>query len=74
MKPENFLRAEGGLKLIDFGIASCMQDDMTSVVRDVPVGSCNYISPEALTNDSSNNHNSPSFGKPKFKVTFSMQK
>ncbi|KAJ8929313.1 hypothetical protein NQ314_018021 [Rhamnusium bicolor] len=52
LKPSNFLKADGGLKLIDFGIASTVQTDMTSVIKTTAGGSCNYISPEALNNDS----------------------
>ncbi|KAJ8951093.1 hypothetical protein NQ318_003791 [Aromia moschata] len=55
LKPANFLKADGGLKLIDFGIASSVQTDMTSVIKSVPEGSCNYISPEALSSDSGPN-------------------
>lgn len=51
LKPANFLMAESGIKLIDFGIASHLQTDMTSVLRHSAVGSLNYISPEALKCD-----------------------
>lgn len=54
LKPANFLKAEGGLKLIDFGIASSVQLDMTSVFKTTQEGSCNYISPEALNQESAN--------------------
>jgi serine/threonine-protein kinase TTK/MPS1 len=70
LKPANFLKVEGYLKLIDFGIASCIQSDMTSVVKAVPEGSFNYISPEALSNENSTNVNSPSYGKPKYKISY----
>ncbi|RZC36151.1 dual specificity protein kinase TTK [Asbolus verrucosus] len=70
LKPANFLKVEGYLKLIDFGIASCIQSDMTSVIKVVPEGSFNYISPEALHNESSSNKNSPSAGIPKYKISF----
>ncbi|XP_056635582.1 dual specificity protein kinase Ttk [Diorhabda sublineata] len=53
LKPSNFLWGEKGLKLIDFGIASSVQTDMTSVIKTIPEGSCNYMSPEALRNDTS---------------------
>ncbi|KAJ9601503.1 hypothetical protein L9F63_000342 [Diploptera punctata] len=48
LKPSNFLLVCGRLKLIDFGIASSVQDDMTSIYKDVQNGTFNYISPEAL--------------------------
>lgn len=54
LKPANFLKVDEGLKLIDFGIASTVQTDMTSVIKTKQEGSCNYISPEALNSDSSN--------------------
>jgi serine/threonine-protein kinase TTK/MPS1 len=36
------------LKIIDFGIASSIQTDMTSVIKEHPAGTVNYMSPEAL--------------------------
>lgn len=36
------------LKLIDFGIASKIQDDKTSVVKSEQMGTLNYMSPEML--------------------------
>lgn len=65
LKPANFLKADSGLKLIDFGIASTVQVDMTSVFKTTPEGSCNYISPEALNLE---NSNSPD--KPKYKLHY----
>lgn len=52
LKPANFLMVSSKLKLIDFGTASSLQNDMTSVVKDIQIGSFNYISPEALINNS----------------------
>uniref|UniRef100_T1HSQ9 Protein kinase domain-containing protein n=1 Tax=Rhodnius prolixus TaxID=13249 RepID=T1HSQ9_RHOPR len=49
LKPGNFLLVSGRLKLIDFGIASSLQGDMTSVEKDVIRGTFNYISPEAIS-------------------------
>lgn len=49
LKPANFLCVTGKLKLIDFGIAKAiMAEDTTKIFRDVPVGTPNYMSPEAL--------------------------
>ncbi|KAJ1520682.1 hypothetical protein ONE63_003786 [Megalurothrips usitatus] len=53
LKPANFLLVSGRLKLIDFGIASSVLEDMTSVVKDSLTGTYNYISPEALSSTSS---------------------
>ncbi|KAJ8734340.1 hypothetical protein PYW07_014891 [Mythimna separata] len=48
LKPANFLLVCGRLKLIDFGIASAISSDATSVVRSQATGTYSYISPEAL--------------------------
>ncbi|KAJ0180896.1 hypothetical protein K1T71_002981 [Dendrolimus kikuchii] len=48
LKPANFLLVCGRLKLIDFGIASAVSGDATSVVRAQATGTYSYISPEAL--------------------------
>ncbi|XP_047736086.1 dual specificity protein kinase TTK isoform X2 [Hyalella azteca] len=48
LKPANFILVEDGLKLIDFGIASSIQNDMTSVLKDSQAGTFNYMSPESL--------------------------
>ncbi|GFQ86502.1 hypothetical protein TNCT_527821 [Trichonephila clavata] len=49
LKPANFLLVAGNLKLIDFGIATSVPDDMTSTFRETQVGTLNYMSPEAIT-------------------------
>ncbi|SPQ19360.1 f78984c4-1909-4808-8479-3ca6319ef20c [Thermothielavioides terrestris] len=49
LKPQNFVIAQGRLKVIDFGIANAIQTDMTvNVHRDAQVGTPNYMSPESL--------------------------
>ncbi|XP_068628663.1 dual specificity protein kinase TTK isoform X2 [Battus philenor] len=48
LKPANFVLVSGRLKLIDFGIASAVSGDATSVVRSQAAGTYSYISPEAL--------------------------
>ncbi|XP_043476918.1 serine/threonine-protein kinase mph1 [Leptopilina heterotoma] len=48
LKPGNFVLVRGKLKIIDFGIASSINADMTSVVKNSTTGTLNYISPEAL--------------------------
>jgi len=47
LKPANFLLVGGRLKLIDFGIASAIQSEQTSVFKDSQSGTPNYMSPEA---------------------------
>lgn len=53
LKPANFLLVSGRLKLIDFGIASKIQGDMTSVLKDTTAGTWNYMSPECVRNGGS---------------------
>ncbi|KAK8379158.1 hypothetical protein O3P69_019181 [Scylla paramamosain] len=48
LKPANFLIVDNTVKLIDFGIASSIPNDMTSVVKDSQAGTFNYMSPESL--------------------------
>ncbi|KAK7071215.1 hypothetical protein SK128_001672 [Halocaridina rubra] len=48
LKPANFVSVSGMVKLIDFGIASSIQQDMTSVIKDSQAGTFNYMSPESL--------------------------
>ncbi|XP_076233388.1 dual specificity protein kinase monopolar spindle 1 [Calliopsis andreniformis] len=68
LKPANFLLVRGRLKLIDFGIASSMNAEMTSVVKNCPIGTLNYISPEALM-DIGGNSDSPTQNV-KYKISF----
>ncbi|XP_022188642.2 dual specificity protein kinase TTK [Nilaparvata lugens] len=56
LKPDNFLLVQGKLKLIDFGIASSLSGDMTSVLLEVTFGTLNYISPEAIPNGHASKH------------------
>ncbi|TPX33476.1 hypothetical protein SmJEL517_g03637 [Synchytrium microbalum] len=49
LKPANFLMVQGGLKLIDFGIAKHIPNDTTNIHRDHQTGTLNYMSPEAIT-------------------------
>lgn len=52
LKPANFLLVDGQLKLIDFGIASNIAVDSTSIIKFSQAGTFNYISPEALIDTS----------------------
>ena len=49
LKPANFLLVKGRLKLIDFGIASSMPGDKTSIYLEATSGTLNYTSPETLS-------------------------
>ena len=51
LKPANFLIVDGMIKLIDFGIASKIQDDKTHVTKENQMGTLKYISPEVLNSD-----------------------
>ncbi|GMS79749.1 hypothetical protein PENTCL1PPCAC_1924, partial [Pristionchus entomophagus] len=48
LKPANFLLVSGNLKLIDFGIASSIPSDKTSLLKESQMGTLSYMSPEAL--------------------------
>ncbi|XP_001604243.1 serine/threonine-protein kinase mph1 [Nasonia vitripennis] len=69
LKPANFLLVRGRLKLIDFGIASNINSDMTSVVKNCPIGTLNYISPEALMDVNAGSTDSPNHSN-KFKISY----
>lgn len=42
------------LKLIDFGISNKLQDDCTSVLKELPCGTFNYMAPEMLATQDKN--------------------
>ena len=46
LKPQNFMKVKGKLKLIDFGISQMIQDEVTSMIIQQPEGTPNYIAPE----------------------------
>jgi serine/threonine-protein kinase TTK/MPS1 len=48
LKPENFVLIGMSLRLIDFGIANKIEQDHTSVEREVRCGTMNYMAPEAI--------------------------
>jgi serine/threonine-protein kinase TTK/MPS1 len=51
LKPANFVFVGDNLKIIDFGIASRLQQDHTSIAMLCPKGTLNFISPETLQPD-----------------------
>ena len=55
LKPANFLMVEGRLRLIDFGIASAIQDHTVNIHREHMVGTPNYLSPEATEDTNARN-------------------
>lgn len=67
LKPANFLMIRGRLKLIDFGIASSISFDSTSIMKFSQAGTFNYISPEALIDTSS--EMSPANSQPRIKMS-----
>ncbi|KAG5682411.1 hypothetical protein PVAND_011764 [Polypedilum vanderplanki] len=67
LKPANFLAVGDRLKLIDFGIASSIAIDSTSIIKFSQAGTFNYISPEALIDTS--NEDSPSTHQPKIRLS-----
>ncbi|KAI1707918.1 protein kinase domain-containing protein [Ditylenchus destructor] len=54
LKPANFLFVGASLKLIDFGIAAKIMPDKTSVVKDLQIGTLNFMSPEAIRGSCTN--------------------
>ncbi|XP_058825335.1 uncharacterized protein LOC131685546 [Topomyia yanbarensis] len=67
LKPANFLMVKGRLKLIDFGIASNISFDSTSIMKFSQAGTFNYISPEALIDTSTENGSANS--QPKIRMS-----
>ncbi|XP_037896148.1 dual specificity protein kinase TTK [Glossina fuscipes] len=68
LKPANFLMINGRLKLIDFGIASNIAVDSTSIIKFSQAGTFNYISPEALI-DTSTGSSPMRNNQPKIKIS-----
>ena len=48
LKPENFVVTGAQLKLIDFGIANRIEEEKTSIQRDIRCGTINYMAPETI--------------------------
>uniref|UniRef100_A0A914QZP4 Protein kinase domain-containing protein n=1 Tax=Panagrolaimus davidi TaxID=227884 RepID=A0A914QZP4_9BILA len=48
LKPANFIFVKNKLKLIDFGIASSIPTDLTSIPKESQAGTLNYMSPESI--------------------------
>uniref|UniRef100_A0A914QT39 Protein kinase domain-containing protein n=1 Tax=Panagrolaimus davidi TaxID=227884 RepID=A0A914QT39_9BILA len=48
LKPANFIFVNNKLKLIDFGIASSIPTDLTSIPKEAQAGTLNYMSPESI--------------------------
>ena len=70
MKPANFLLVAGRLKLIDFGIASAVMSDKTSVMIDNQMGTFNYMSPESIQDLSGPQFDHQGKRKPIVKISF----
>lgn len=68
LKPANFLMINGRLKLIDFGIASNIAMDSTSIIKFSQAGTFNYISPEALI-DTSNGDSPTTIHQPRIRLS-----
>jgi serine/threonine-protein kinase TTK/MPS1 len=70
LKPANFLLVAGRLKLIDFGIASSVQSDMTSVMKDTQMGTFNFMSPEAIQDLSGPRTDESGARRPLIKISY----
>lgn len=69
LKPANFLLVAGQLKLIDFGIASSVQSDKTSVFIDTQLGTFNFMSPESIEDLNGPQFDSSGSRKPCIKIS-----
>ncbi|KAF4555399.1 Protein kinase domain-containing protein 28 [Elsinoe fawcettii] len=66
LKPANFVIVQGGLKLIDFGIANAIETDHTvNVHRENHVGTPNYMSPESIIDSNGSSRNGSRTGEGK---------
>lgn len=70
IKPANFLLVAGRLKLIDFGIASSVQSDKTSVYIDNQMGTFNFMSPESIQDLNGPQFDNMGNRKPCIKISF----
>ena len=70
LKPANFLLVAGRLKLIDFGIASSVQSDKTSVFIDNQMGTFNFMSPESIQDLNGPQFDTQGNRKPCCKISF----
>eukprot|EP00092_Neocalanus_flemingeri_P001015 GFUD01001083.1.p1 GENE.GFUD01001083.1~~GFUD01001083.1.p1 ORF type:complete len:775 (-),score=244.53 GFUD01001083.1:238-2484(-) len=70
LKPANFLLVAGRLKLIDFGIASSVQSDKTSVFIDNQMGTFNFMSPESIQDLNGPQFDNMGIRKPCIKISY----
>ena len=70
LKPANFMLVAGRLKLIDFGIASSIQSDKTSITIDNNAGTFNFMSPESIQDISGPQFDNQGKRKPCVKISF----
>ena len=70
LKPANFLLVLGNVKLIGFGIANSLQQDNTSMLKELRVGTPSYMSPEAMMAACDDNGDEDGMRRPRFKVPF----
>ena len=70
LKPANFMLVAGRLKLIDFGIATSIQSDKTSITIDNQMGTFNYMSPESIQDQSGPQVDKQGNRKPCIKISY----